>query len=248
MLVALGEKGVKTLDDLADLASDELIEIVGAEAMDEADRQRRDHGGARPLVRRRRSRPHGGRAAGGSRRRRNTTEAADTETQSTDDAGNRPAAPLHRHARAAAEGADDPLRRRAGPGAGAGSGRNAARAGNLVERAGDVLETARAQGGLGRAFARAARGPVTCPPIFLPCSRRRWSGGSASCLGSPGGPGRRSRGSKGAGVAADWSGQAGPAGGGRQRGGTRTVSVRRRGVGRGAGPAAGRGAWPGVRP
>ncbi len=29
MLVALGEKGVKTLDDLADLASDELIEIVG---------------------------------------------------------------------------------------------------------------------------------------------------------------------------------------------------------------------------
>ena len=35
MLVALGEKGVKTLDDLADLASDELIEIVGAEEMDE---------------------------------------------------------------------------------------------------------------------------------------------------------------------------------------------------------------------
>jgi len=35
MLVALGEKGVKTLDDLADLASDELIEIVGSEAMDE---------------------------------------------------------------------------------------------------------------------------------------------------------------------------------------------------------------------
>jgi N utilization substance protein A len=36
MLVALGEKGVKTLDDLADLASDELIEIVGAANMDEA--------------------------------------------------------------------------------------------------------------------------------------------------------------------------------------------------------------------
>ncbi|MDB5372663.1 MAG: transcription termination/antitermination protein NusA [Belnapia sp.] len=34
-LVALGEKGVKTLDDLADLASDELIEILGADAMDE---------------------------------------------------------------------------------------------------------------------------------------------------------------------------------------------------------------------
>ena len=30
MLVALGEKGVKTLDDLADLAGDELIEIVAA--------------------------------------------------------------------------------------------------------------------------------------------------------------------------------------------------------------------------
>lgn len=35
MLIALGERGVKTLDDLADLASDELIEIVGASAMDE---------------------------------------------------------------------------------------------------------------------------------------------------------------------------------------------------------------------
>ncbi|HTW29159.1 MAG TPA: transcription termination factor NusA [Acetobacteraceae bacterium] len=36
MLVALGEKGVKTLDDLADLASDELIEIVESDNMDEA--------------------------------------------------------------------------------------------------------------------------------------------------------------------------------------------------------------------
>jgi N utilization substance protein A len=36
MLVALGEKGVKTLDDLADLASDELSEIVGADNLDEA--------------------------------------------------------------------------------------------------------------------------------------------------------------------------------------------------------------------
>ncbi len=35
MLVALGEKGVKTLDDLADLASDELVEMLGAEAIDE---------------------------------------------------------------------------------------------------------------------------------------------------------------------------------------------------------------------
>ncbi|MCC7274441.1 MAG: transcription termination/antitermination protein NusA [Alphaproteobacteria bacterium] len=35
MTVALGEKGVKTLDDLADLASDELIEIVGKDALSE---------------------------------------------------------------------------------------------------------------------------------------------------------------------------------------------------------------------
>jgi len=36
MLVALGEKGVKSLDDLADLAGDELVEIVGAPNLDEA--------------------------------------------------------------------------------------------------------------------------------------------------------------------------------------------------------------------
>jgi transcription termination/antitermination protein NusA len=35
MLVTLGEKGVKTLDDLADLASDELVEMLGPEAIDE---------------------------------------------------------------------------------------------------------------------------------------------------------------------------------------------------------------------
>ena len=34
MLVALGQAGVKTLDDLADLAGDELIEIVGEKALD----------------------------------------------------------------------------------------------------------------------------------------------------------------------------------------------------------------------
>ncbi len=34
-LVALGEAGIKTMDDLADLASDELIEILGEGAMDE---------------------------------------------------------------------------------------------------------------------------------------------------------------------------------------------------------------------
>ncbi|RVT95830.1 transcription termination/antitermination protein NusA [Rhodovarius crocodyli] len=35
MLVTLGEKGVKTLDDLADLAGDELVEMLGEGAMDE---------------------------------------------------------------------------------------------------------------------------------------------------------------------------------------------------------------------
>ena len=35
MLVALGGKGVKSLDDLADLAGDELIEILGTDAVDE---------------------------------------------------------------------------------------------------------------------------------------------------------------------------------------------------------------------
>jgi N utilization substance protein A len=34
MLVKLGEKGVKQLDDLGDLASDELIEIVGKDELD----------------------------------------------------------------------------------------------------------------------------------------------------------------------------------------------------------------------
>jgi N utilization substance protein A len=34
-LVQLGEKGIKTLDDLADLASDELLEIIGEAALDE---------------------------------------------------------------------------------------------------------------------------------------------------------------------------------------------------------------------
>jgi N utilization substance protein A len=35
LLVKLGEKGVKTLDDLGDLAGDELIEIVGKDTLDE---------------------------------------------------------------------------------------------------------------------------------------------------------------------------------------------------------------------
>jgi N utilization substance protein A len=34
MLVKLGDAGVKTLDDLADLASDELLEIVGSDTLE----------------------------------------------------------------------------------------------------------------------------------------------------------------------------------------------------------------------
>ena len=34
MVAALANAGVKTLDDFADLASDELIEIVGSKEMD----------------------------------------------------------------------------------------------------------------------------------------------------------------------------------------------------------------------
>jgi len=34
-LITLGEKGIKTLDDLADLAGDELVEMLGAEALTE---------------------------------------------------------------------------------------------------------------------------------------------------------------------------------------------------------------------
>jgi N utilization substance protein A len=37
LLVALGRKGIKMLDELADLASDELIELVGKENLDEED-------------------------------------------------------------------------------------------------------------------------------------------------------------------------------------------------------------------
>ena len=36
MLVLLGEAGVKSLDDLGDLASDELIEVVGEKKLSEA--------------------------------------------------------------------------------------------------------------------------------------------------------------------------------------------------------------------
>ena len=55
MLVTLGENGVKTLDDLADLSSDELIDpqdgILRGTEPEQRGRQRHHHGGARALVR-----------------------------------------------------------------------------------------------------------------------------------------------------------------------------------------------------
>ena len=40
MLITLAEKGVKTIDDLADLASDELMELLGADVLNETDANR----------------------------------------------------------------------------------------------------------------------------------------------------------------------------------------------------------------
>ena len=82
-LVALGEKGVKTLDDLADLASDELIEILGAEAMDEETANADHHGGPPALVRRRDAR------GGGGERRRSAGEDAGEERAAAEPAARR---------------------------------------------------------------------------------------------------------------------------------------------------------------
>ena len=68
------------------------------------------------------------------------------DTRARDGAGDRSAAPLRRHARAAAEGTDDPLRHRSGPRGGARSGRTPAGPGNLVER-GPGCGTSRAPAG-----------------------------------------------------------------------------------------------------
>lgn len=40
MLITLGEKGIKTIDDLADLASDELMELLGEDVLNETDANR----------------------------------------------------------------------------------------------------------------------------------------------------------------------------------------------------------------
>ena len=154
MLVALGEKDVKTLDDLADLASDELIEIVGAEAMDEAT--------ANEVIMAARAHWFAERSAAGGRRRRNTTDAVAETADDEPETGplrrcivTRERQPKERMIRFVV-GPDrtlvpDLLATLPGRGI-------------WLSAAGDVIETARAQGGLGRAFARAARGPVIVPP------------------------------------------------------------------------------------
>ena len=151
MLVALGEKGVKTLDDLADLASDELIEIVGAEAMDETT--------ANDVIMAARAHWF---AEEEPRRRRKTTEAAEQTIDDDAETG-----PLRRcivtRERLPKE---QMIRFVVGPDRTLVPDLTATLPGRGIWLSArwDVLETARAQGGLGRAFARAARGPVIVPP------------------------------------------------------------------------------------
>ena len=158
MLVALGEKEVKTLDDLADLASDELIEIVGADNMDEET--------ANSVIMAARAHwfaEDGSEAGQAPRRRRNTTEAARSGRGAT----NRETGPLRRcivtRERLPKERM---IRFVVGPDRALVPDLTATLPGRGIwlSASGDVLETARAQGGLGRAFARAARGPVSVPP------------------------------------------------------------------------------------
>ena len=40
MILTLGQKGVKTLDDLADLASDELVEMLGNDVLTEKEAEK----------------------------------------------------------------------------------------------------------------------------------------------------------------------------------------------------------------
>ena len=115
MLVALGEKGVKTLDDLGDLASDELIEIVGADKMDEAT--------ANDVIMAARAHWFDGEdapaaARGGGSRLKPTRQRGASRLSGAvpdDEPGDGSASALYRHARAVAEGADDPVCGRAGP-------------------------------------------------------------------------------------------------------------------------------------
>ena len=97
MLVTLGENGVKTLDDLADLAGDELRRDRAATGRRSTsdDANAHDHGRARALVRRR------GRAGAGVAWNARHLPYAETPTDEAADGGKRrgAAAPLHRDRR-----------------------------------------------------------------------------------------------------------------------------------------------------
>ena len=88
MLVALGEKGVKMLDDLADLASDELIEIVGTDNMDEAT--------ANEVIMAARAHWFEGEEAGASRRPGDRQEASTAEAEEAGEAVEPETGPLRR--------------------------------------------------------------------------------------------------------------------------------------------------------
>ena len=162
MLVALGEKDVKTLDDLADLASDELIEIVGADNMDEATANdvimaaRAHWFDGEAASRRRRAR----RAGGASRLRRQTRRARDDDDEPETGPLRRCIVTRERLPK------ERMIRFVVGPDRTVVPDLTATLPGRGIwlSASGDVLETARAQGGLGRAFARAARGPVISAP------------------------------------------------------------------------------------
>ncbi len=114
LLVALGEKGVKSLDDLADLAADELIEMAAGQVkLEEAEAKAiimaaRAHwfaeegAGAAPAA-------LGGVSLGHRRISRRTTPIRPAAAADDDGRG---VAPLHRHRRGAAEDGAHSLRRR----------------------------------------------------------------------------------------------------------------------------------------
>ncbi len=159
MLVQLGEKGVRTLDDLADLAGDELIEIVGEGAMDEeaanaiimAARAHWFDGGDAPAAPR-----------GWGERRRLTPTQLWTKPRKRRKSVARYAAASSRASMASGRRCCVLLSRRTVISSPDLSARLPGRGFWLSARA-DVLEAAQSRG----AFARAARGPVIVPPDLV---------------------------------------------------------------------------------
>ena len=106
-----------------------------------------------------------------------------------------------------------------------------------LSAAGDVIETARAQGGLGRAFARAARGPVIVPPDLPAVLETALVRRIGELLGLARRAGQAIAGFD---KAREWLRTG-------RSGGTRTIPRRRGGIGDSIGAASGGGAWPSVR-